>query len=109
MRRRWLVILLILAPIVGYWLHLRRSFPSDQTPLGAYLRIVIAVNQGNPASFFAYTETQAQHACYTIHDYRKKSVEQIRASYPEPEKGHALAMYQAFADAPAKSRFHHSG
>ncbi len=81
-------------------MHLRRSFPSDQTPLGAYLRIVIAVNEGKPASFFAYTETEAQHACYTIRDYRKKSVEQIRASYPEPDKGRALAMYQAFADAP---------
>lgn len=100
MRRRWWFLLLILGPVVGFWVHAHLSFPSDQTPEGAYLRVVIAVNKGDPASFFSYTETEAQHACYTIRDYRRKSVEQIRASYPEPEKGRALAMYQAFADAP---------
>src|SRR4051812_15694638 len=31
------------------------SFPSDRTPQGAYLRIVIAVNRGRPEDFFAYT------------------------------------------------------
>lgn len=64
------------------------------------MRVVIAVNKGDPAAFFSYTETDAQHACYTIRDYRKKSVEQIRASYPEPEKSRALSLYQAVADAP---------
>ena len=82
------------------WLHARNSFPSDRTPEGAYLRIAIAVNQGKPASFFAYTETEAQHACYTIRDYRRKSVELIRASYPEPQKERTLLAYQALADAP---------
>jgi hypothetical protein len=60
----------------------------------------MAVTEGDPAAFFAYTETEAQHACFTIRDYRRKSVEQIRASYPEPDKGRLLALYQAFADAP---------
>ena len=100
MQRRWWILLLFLGPLLGMWLHARNSFPSDQTPQGAYLRVVIAVNQGQPAAFFAYTETEAQHACYTIRDYRRKSVEHIRASYPEPEKGRALSAYQAFADAP---------
>jgi hypothetical protein len=85
---------------LGFWLHAHNTFPSDQTPQGAYLRIVIAVNKGNAAGFFAYIETEAQHACYTIRDYRKKSVERISASYPESEKSKSLALYKPFADAP---------
>lgn len=100
MRRFWWIFLLLLVPPIRWWWHERNNFPSDQTPLGAYQRIVIAVNEGNPASFFAYTETEAQHACYTIRDYRRKSAAQIRANYPEPEKARALAPYQAIADAP---------
>ncbi len=100
MRSRWWILLLVLAVPLGFWVHSYYSFPSDQTPEGAYLRVVIAVNKGDPAAFFSYTETEAQHACYTIRDYRKKSVEQIRASYPEPEKSQALSLYRAVADAP---------
>lgn len=92
--------MLILGLPAAFWIHAQMTFPSDQTPEGAYVRVVIAVNKGNPASFFAYIETAAQHACYTIHDYRRKSVDLIRASYPEPERGRALAAYQSFADAP---------
>lgn len=99
MRLRWWILLVVLGPLLAFWLHARRSFPSDKSPEGAYLRIVIAVNKGEAASFFAYTETDAQHACYTIRDYRKKSVEHVMASYPEPEKSQALAQYKAFADA----------
>ena len=100
MRRRWWILLVVLAVPIVFGLHAHLTFPSDQKPEGAYLRVVIAVNKGDPASFFSYTETDAQHACYTIRDYRKKSVERIRASYPERERGRALSLYQAYADAP---------
>lgn len=100
MRLRWWFLLVILSLPLGYWLRTRNTFPSDHTPQGAYLRVVIAVNEGNPAGFFAYIETEAQHACYTIRDYRKKSVERITASYPESEKSKSLALYKPFADAP---------
>lgn len=73
------------------WAH--ASFPSDRTPEGAYLRIVIAVNRGRPEDFFAYTETRAQHACYTIRDYRRKTQERVQASFPEPERSRLLAQY----------------
>ncbi len=80
------------------WAHV--SFPSDQTPKGAYLRIVIAVNRGRAQDFFAYTETRAQHACYTIRDYRKKTRERVLASFPEPERSRLAAEYADEAAAP---------
>jgi hypothetical protein len=80
------------------WAHV--SFPSDRTPKGAYLRVVIAVNRGRAQDFFAYTETRAQHACYTIRDYRKKTRERVLASYPEPERSRLAAQYAEEAAAP---------
>jgi hypothetical protein len=61
-------------------------YPSDRTPEGAYYRVMIAVNRGEPAQFFAYIETPAQHACYTIRDYRRRARERVLATYPEPER-----------------------
>ncbi len=75
------------------------SFPSDRTPEGAYLRVVIAVNRGRPQDFFAYTETRAQHACYTIRDYRKQTRERVLASFPEPERSRLSAQYSEDAGA----------
>jgi hypothetical protein len=80
------------------WAHV--SFPSDHTPEGAYLRVVIAVNRGRAQDFFAYTETRAQHACYTIRDYRKKTRERVLQSFPEPERSRLAAEYKEQADAP---------
>ncbi|HSU41957.1 MAG TPA: hypothetical protein VLJ38_20395 [Polyangiaceae bacterium] len=62
-------------------------YPSDRTPEGAYYRVVIAVNRGEPAQFFAYLETTAEHACYTIRDYRRRARERVLAAYPEPQRG----------------------
>ena len=76
------------------------SFPSDRTPEGAYLRVVIAVNRGRAQDFFAYTETRAQHACYTIRDYRKKTRERVLSSFPEPERSRLAAQYAEDAAAP---------
>jgi hypothetical protein len=76
------------------------SFPSDRTPEGAYLRVAIAVNRGRAEDFFAYTETRAQHAAYTIRDFRKKSRERVLAAYPEPERSRLAREYAAEATAP---------
>src|SRR5450432_1864841 len=78
----------------------RIFFPSDHTPQGAYLRVVIAVNRGRAEDFFAYTETRAQHACYTIRDYRKKTRDRVLASFPEPERSKLAASYTEEAAAP---------
>ena len=80
------------------WAHV--SFPSDRTPEGAYLRVVIAVNRGRAQDFFAYTETRAQHACYSIRDYRKKMRERVLQSFPEPERSRLGAEYAELAAAP---------
>ena len=77
----------------------RRSFPTDRTPEGAYLRVVIAVNRGRAQDFFAYTETRAQHACYTIRDYRKKTRDRVLKSFPEPERSRLAASYAEEAEA----------
>jgi len=82
------------------FLWARISFPSDRTPEGAYLRVVIAVNRGRAQDFFAYTETRAQHACYTIRDYRRKTRERVLASFPEPERTKLAAQYAEEASAP---------
>jgi hypothetical protein len=76
------------------------AFPSDRTPEGAYLRVAIAVNRGRPQDFFAYTETRAQHAAYTIRDFRRKARARVLAAYPEPERTRLAREYSAEADAP---------
>ena len=100
--RRVLTILLagIGAALVLAFIWAKVSFPSDHTPEGAYLRIVIAVNRGRAQDFFAYTETRAQHACYTIRDYRKKTRERVLAAFPEPERSRLAAQYAEEAAAP---------
>lgn len=74
-----------LSLVLLYAVYLWATFPSDQTPEGAYLRVARAVNEAQPAGLFAYTEETAQHACFTIRDYRKKTLQVARRSYPESE------------------------
>jgi hypothetical protein len=76
------------------------TFPSDRSPEGAYLRVAIAVNRGRAEDFFAYTETRAQHAAFTIRDFRRKARERVLAAYPEPERTRLAQEYAAEADAP---------
>lgn len=100
-RRIALFALLGIATVVGARVvYAYVAFPSDRTPEGAYLRVAIAVNRGKPQDFFAYTETRAQHAAYTIRDFRKKARERVLAAYPEPERTRLAAEYAAEADAP---------
>jgi hypothetical protein len=82
--------------LVGGLLYtfLRRPFPSDQTPEGAYLRIAQSIMEERPADIFPYLETEAQWACYTIRDMRKKALDRARASYPEPERSELVRTYE---------------
>jgi hypothetical protein len=85
---------------VLYFVLAHAFFPSDRTPEGAYYRVVIAVNKAQPSAIFAYLETPAQHACYTIRDYRKRARERVLTSYPEPERSELAARHAAEAAAP---------
>jgi len=76
------------------------TFPKDTTPQGAYARIVLAITKGNPRDCFAYLETQAQWASYTIRDFRTKAAAIVGRDYPEPEKSALLASYRGQADVP---------
>lgn len=96
---RW-ALLLLAAGLAGWFAWAWFTYPSDRSPEGAYLRVMSAVNRGRPEDFFAYLETPAQHAAYTIRDYRKKSRQRVLASYPEPERSRLAALYEAEAEAP---------
>jgi hypothetical protein len=84
---------------LAYFVSVAR-YPSDTTPEGAYLRIAKAVNLGRPRDFFAYIETDAQHAAYTIRNYRKTARDRVLAAYPEPERSDLAKKYEPFAIAP---------
>ena len=75
-------------------------FPSDTTPEGAYQRIAVNITDGKVRDCFAYLEDQAQHAAYSIRDYRRRASDRIAAAYPEPERGRLLDAYRAHATAP---------
>jgi hypothetical protein len=61
-------------------------FPPDTTPEGAYLRIAHALGKGEVKPIFPYLDDDAQHAAFTVIDYRRRSLEAIEAAYPEPER-----------------------
>jgi hypothetical protein len=104
-RRRLTVIVLAVIGVIGaLFLIARHRYPSDRTPEGAYARVAKAVNRGHPEEFFAYLETAAQHAAFTIHDYRKKTRDTVLARYPEPERSRLAEQYAPealVADGPA--------
>lgn len=79
---------------------LYRPFPSDRTPEGAYIRVARGVAHDDARAFFAYLETEAQWACYTIRDMRRKARARVLADYPEPQKSELARAYAPFADAP---------
>lgn len=63
------------------------------------MRLARALAEDRPQDAFAYLETEAQWACFTIHDLRKKSSDRIAASYPEPARSQLLARYKDEASA----------
>ncbi len=79
--------------------HRVTRFPPDTTPEGAYLRIAFNISEGNPRACFSYLEDRAQHAAYSILDYRRKASDRIAAAYPEPERSRLLEAYRAHATA----------
>jgi hypothetical protein len=86
--------------LAGWFSFAWLTYPSDRSPEGAYLRVMSAVNRGSPEAFFPYIETAAQHACYTIRDFRKKSRDRVLQSYPEPDRSRLAELYRAEAAAP---------
>lgn len=92
------VVVALLAAAWMSWVH--ASYPSDREPRGAYVRIVESVTRNRPEDFFAYLEDAAQHACFTIRDYRKAALGRVRASFPEKERLEYEQRYAAIADAP---------
>lgn len=91
--------LLVAVPLAWYafaWF----SYPSDRKPSGAYLRVMSAVNRGKPEEFFAYTETRAQHACYTIRDYRRKALALVKRAFPKEERERFEKAHREVASAP---------
>src|SRR3954454_7756772 len=88
----------VVIPMIAIALF-RSPFPSDRTPKGAYMRVAQSVAQDDPRAFFAYLETEAQWACFTIHDMRAKASKRVAESYPEPRRSEMLAQYKEVANA----------
>ncbi len=84
---------------VGWSAYAALRFPSDRTPEGAYLRIVLALNKGREQDVFPYLETEAQHALFTIREYRAKALGRVRATFVEPERTKWEAAYRDEGDA----------
>lgn len=91
---------LVLAAAGAVTVYRFARFPPDTTPQGAYLRIAYALSRGDAHMVFPYLEDAAQHAAYTIRDYRKQARDLVAADFPEPERARLVAEYQAHADAP---------
>lgn len=83
----------------GWFAHAWLTYPSDQTPEGAYLRIMSAVNRDSPEGFFAYIEEAAQHSCFTIRNYRRDSLALARAHYPKAKLEDLRSRYAPIAQA----------
>jgi hypothetical protein len=77
-----------------------QPFPPDTTPEGAYMRIAKSVTEDDPKAFFAYLETEAQWACYTLRDMRKEARARVIASYPGDEEKRLADEYAPYANAP---------
>ncbi|MBK9262136.1 MAG: hypothetical protein IPM54_20320 [Polyangiaceae bacterium] len=100
MSRRRAMALGLTALVAGggaiYWMA---KFPPDSTPEGAYMRIAYNLAHGDVRMCFHYLEDRAQHAAFSIRDYRRKASERIEKAYPEPERTRLLDAYRAHASA----------
>jgi hypothetical protein len=96
--------LLVLGVLVIAWIayvvYSRLTFPPENTPEGAYARIVLAITKGQPRDCFAYLETQSQWASYSIRDFRSKAAARIAETYPEPQRTALLSAYEHESTAP---------
>jgi hypothetical protein len=82
---------LLVFALLGLYRGLVQPFPSDQTPLGAYLRIARSMGAMDVNATFPYLEDEAQWACFSICDARKSAAVRIRRSYPTEAQSAALA------------------
>lgn len=98
--RRQLIALATGAAIVpgAAFALLYRPFPSDRTPEGAYMRIARSVTRDDPRGFFAYLETEAQWACFTLRDARRAARERVAGSYTEPRRSELIEAYAPIAE-----------
>lgn len=86
-RKKKLTLVALVIVAIGVIAQLmKRPFPSDQTPEGAYLRIAKGLSEDHPEVAFPYLETEAQWACITLRDARKKTLDRALASYPETQR-----------------------
>lgn len=67
-----------------------RPFPPDTTPDGAYLRIALALSEHRESDIFAYLETDAQWASFSVRDMRREAAGLVRSSYPDGERQRLL-------------------
>lgn len=93
---RWATGVAIVLPALWFGVSWLR-YPSDKTPEGAYLRVMSAVNRDRPEEFFPYIETEANHACYTLREYKQKARARILEAYPEPERSKLAKRYEQLA------------
>jgi hypothetical protein len=95
-----LLVLLALALLVelGTKAVGRRPFPPDTVPAGAYARIALAVAERHPKDIFAYLETEAQWASFTLHQARKDACAKVRTSYPPDQQEKLLGTWQDEGD-----------
>lgn len=99
-RRKVALGLAVIALVSGAsYVAFHRPFPSDHVPEGAYVRIARSVTLDDPRGFFAYLETEAQWACYTLKEMRAKARALVLKSYPEAERAKLVAAYAPYADA----------
>jgi hypothetical protein len=93
-------------PLLGLALYLatgsvmRLPFPPDTTPEGAYMRIAKSVDDGHVREIFAYLETDAEWAAYSVKDARALAFRLVQESYPEPQRSELMAAYEPLAKAP---------
>lgn len=93
------VVLTLGLVLLAWFSWVRASYPSDHEPMGAYVRVVEAVTRDRPEDFFAYLEDAAQHACFTIKDYRKTALDRVKATFPEEQRQDYELRYGALAAA----------
>jgi hypothetical protein len=100
--RLFLLLGLVLTALVavGSYVAGHRPFPAESTPEGAYARIALAIADRRPRDTFAYLETEAQWASFTIRDLRRKACDRVKASYPAAEGAPLLGAWREDADAP---------
>ncbi len=100
---RWSVLFIALGIAtfvqVGSRIINHRPFPPDKTPEGAYARIALAVAERRPRDAFAYLETEAQWASFTVLDLRKKAAARVQASYPPDQRANLLDAWKDEAQA----------